>query len=287
MQNKLVEEQLEIFSQIKTGIVIAIAVVKGGAGKTASAVSLASGLALLGASLNWRILLIDTDPQSTAANAVGKYDPISQTRNLAMLLNDDFRKLRPHEFVTPSPWYPQHLHYIPSSPQSLGEMRETLTSKIGRERRLSHVLKTLISDYDFVIIDTGPANDILTQNALVASDYVLTPVNLDFLGLEAITRTAQMLQQVQINLDQESPESLGLLGTFYRKNVLASEESLKMLREKFSTSVFETVIPLNSSVPDSFSAGTDIYTYDKYSPAAKAYMQVIKEMLLRIHTFQK
>ena len=286
MLKQLVEEQFEVFSQINTGNVIAIAVVKGGAGKTASAVSIASGLAQLGASFNWRVLLVDIDPQSTAANAAGKYNPISQTKNLAMLLSDDQKKLRPHEFVTPSPWYPQHLHYIPSNPQSMEEMRERLTSKLGRERRLSRILKTLLSDYHFVIIDTGPANDVLTQNALVAANYVITPINLDFLGLEAITRTDQMIQQVQIGLDQDSPKTLGLLGTFYRKGVLASEEALTLVQDRFSSSVFESVIPLNSAIPDSFSAGTDIFTYDKYSPSAKAYAQVIQEIIVRISAYQ-
>lgn len=287
MRQTLIEENTAIFSKIQPGTIIALSVVKGGAGKTASAVSIAAGLALSGSRFNWRVLLVDIDPQSTAANAAGKYDPVSQKKNLAMLLDDDHKRLRPHEFIVPSPWYPQHLHYIPSNPHSMEVMREALAPKLGRERRLARILKLLASDYHFIIIDTGPANDILTQNALVAADFVIAPINLDFLGLEAVTRTTQMIQQVQIGLDQDTPRLLGLLGTFYRKGVLASDESLNLLRDEFSSSVFETVIPLNSAIPDSFSAGTDIFTYDKYSPSAKAYSNVIREIILRLHSFQQ
>ena len=287
MRQSPTEENTVLFSKIQPGSIISLSVVKGGAGKTASAVSIASGLALLGKRFKWRVLLIDIDPQSTAANAVGKYDPISQTKNLAMLLDDDHRKLRPHEFIVPSPWNPRHLHYIPSSPHSMEIMREKLAPKLGRERRLSRTLKTLASDYHFIIIDTGPTNDVLTQNALVAADYVVSPINLDFLGLEAIARTTQMIQQVQMGLDQDTPKLLGLLGTFYRKGILASEDALKLLQKNFSSSVFETVIPLNAAIPDSFSAGTDVYAYDKYSPSAKAYANVIHEILLRVYAFQK
>ena len=124
MQTTLTDENTAIFSKIQPGTIIALSVVKGGAGKTASAVSIASGLALLGVRFNWRVLLVDIDPQSTAANAAGKYDPVSQKKNLAMLLDDDHKQLRPHEFITPSPWYPQNLHYIPSNPNSMEVMRE-------------------------------------------------------------------------------------------------------------------------------------------------------------------
>jgi chromosome partitioning protein len=287
MRNPLAEDHFNLYTQLKPGNIIAISVVKGGAGKTASAVNIASGLALWGVNFGWRVLLVDTDPQSTAANAVGKYNPISQTKNLAMLLDDDQQQLRPHEYVVPSPWYPQNLHFIPTNLQSMGSMREKMLSKLGRERRLARILKSLASDYHFVIIDTGPSNDVLTQNALVAADYVITPINLDFLGLEAITRTLQMIKEVQIGLDQETPQILGLLGTFYRKGILASEDSLQLLQEKFQSALFETVIPLNASLPDSFSAGTDIFSYDKYSPGAKAYGSLVQEIIHRVNQFQQ
>jgi chromosome partitioning protein len=274
------------FASLKPGSVISISVEKGGAGKTASAVNIASGLARWGVELGWRVLLIDIDPQSTAANAVGKFGAVNPQKTLAMLLNDDQMQLRPHEFIATSPWYPRHLHYIPSSRQTLDGMREALIPKVGRERRLSRILKSLRSDYHFVVIDTGPANDVLTQNALVASDYVVVPINLDFLGLEAINRTLQMIKIIQMGLDQETPKILGLLGTFYRKGIYSSEESLKLLREKFSAWVFNHVIPLNSAIPDSFSAGVDLHALNRYSPGAKAYSDVVEDILNRIHLLQ-
>ncbi|MBM3146027.1 MAG: ParA family protein [Chloroflexi bacterium] len=275
------------FTQIKPGVIISLAVEKGGAGKTTSAVNIASGLARWGANLGWRVLLIDIDPQGTASNAVGQFSAASSEKTLAKLLDDDHLLLRPHEFIAPSPWNPKHLHYIPTNRQTLGGMREKLISKIGRERRLSRVLNPLRSDYHFVIIDTGPVNDVLTQNALVASDFVLIPINLDFLGLEAINRTFQLIKVIQLGLEQERPKILGLLGTFYRKGVLASEEALKMLNDKFSNSVIRTVIPLNSAIPDSFSAGVDIYTFNRYSPGATAYNRVVHEILIRIKKIQE
>ncbi len=189
-----------------------------------------------------------------APNAVGQFPKISPEKTLAVLLDDDHMRHRPNEFIVPSPWNPKHLHYIPSSRNTLEIMREKLFAKIGRERRLARLLDPLRADYNFVIIDTGPANDVLTQNALVVSDFVVVPVNLDFLGLEAINRTLQMIKVVQLGLDQETPKILGLLGTFYRKGVYASEEALQILQNKFSASLIRSVVPLNSAIPDSFAA---------------------------------
>ena len=281
------EETLTYLSKIRPGSIISIVVEKGGAGKTASAINIASNLARWGAICDWRTLLIDIDPQSTAANAVGQYSAISQTKNLAMLLDDKNDRLNPHEFVVPSPWNLQHLHYIPTSRQSLGKMREKLISQPGSKRRLGRILKHLIPDYQFVIIDTAPANDVLMQNALAAADYVLMPVNLDFLGLEAISRTLQLIKEVQAALRQDKPKILGLLGTFYRKRVLSSEESLTLMRENFSDSLFDTVIPINSAIPDSFSASVDLHTFNKRSSSAKAYSKVVQEIILRIHNLQR
>lgn len=280
------EDKVRKFSTLKPGTIISIAVEKGGAGKTASAVNIAAGLARWGALCGWRVLLVDIDPQGTAANAVGQFSSAHHDKNLAMLLDDDHKRLRPHEFIIPSPWNLGHLHYIPSHLHEIDGLRERLITKIGRERRLARILNPLRPDYQFIIVDTGPTNDVLTQNALVASDYVLIPVNLDFLGLEAITRTLRMIKTVQIGLEQDSPKVLGLLGTFYRKNVLSSEEALSLLQKKFKHSLFGTVVPLNSAVPDSFSAGVDLYAYNKYSPAARAYSQIAQELLDRVHNLQ-
>jgi chromosome partitioning protein len=281
------KETLAYLANIKSASVITIAVEKGGAGKTTSAINIASDLARWGAICGWRVLLIDTDPQSTAANTVGQYSTISRTKNLAMLLNDQKELLNPHEFVEPSPWNPQHLHYIPTSRQSLGKMRETLISQPGSKRRLTRVLQHLTPDYQFVIIDSAPANDVLMQNALAAADYVLMPVNLDFLGLEAISRTIQLIQEVQTGLKQNTPEILGILGTFYRKRVLSSEESLKLLQENFTETLFDAVIPINSVIPDSFSASVDLHTFNKRSSSARAYSRVVQEIILRISNNQR
>ncbi len=285
-QPSAIEEKIHNFSNLKPGTIISIAVEKGGAGKTASAVNIAAGLARWGALCGWRVLVVDIDPQSTAANAVGQFSGEYHEKTLGVLLDDDQKRLRPHEYILPSPWNPQHLHYIPSHLHTLDGIREKLITKIGRERRLARILNTLRADYHFIIIDTGPSNDVLTQNALVASDYVIVPINLDFLGLEAITRTFRMVKTVQIGLDQDSPKVLGLVGTFYRKGIFASEEALSILREKFKSSLFGTVVPLNSAVPDSFSAGVDLYTYSKYAPGTKAYNRIVMELLNRINDFQ-
>ncbi len=281
------EETLSYLSNIEGGNIITIVVEKGGAGKTATAINIASGLARWGSNCGWRTLLIDIDPQSTAANAVGQYKTVSRTKNLAVLLDDNEDRLNPHEFVEPSPWNPQHLHYIPSSRQSLGIMREKLISQPGCKRRLGRVLQHLTPDYQFIIIDTAPANDVLMQNALAAADYGLIPVNLDFLGLEAISRTLQLIKEVQIGLKLDSPKILGLLGTFYRKRVLSSEESLKLMQENFPYALFETVIPINSAIPDSFSASVDLHTFNKRSSSAKAYGKVVQEIIARIHNNQR
>jgi len=281
------KETISYLSHIPPGNIITIMVEKGGAGKTTSAINIASGLARWGAICGWRTLLIDIDPQSTAANTIGQYSSISQTKNLAMLLDDKDDRLNPHEFIEPSPWNPQHLHYIPSSRQSLGKMREKLVLQSGSKHRLSRVLQHLIPDYQFVIIDTAPANDVLMQNALAAADYALVPVNLDFLGLEAISRTLQLIKEIQTELRQDKPEILGLLGTFHRKRVLSSEESLKLLRENFADTLFNTVIPINSAIPDSFSASVDLNTFNKRSSSAKAYSKVVQEIIFRLHNNQR
>ena len=162
--------------------VIAIANQKGGVGKTTTAVNLGASLA----ATEQRTLIIDCDPQGNATSALGfPKDPARRTLYQTLILGEPIEKIAISARV-------ERLDLIPSDKNLVGATIE-LVSMDSREYRLKAAMDGIKSNYTYILIDCPPSLDLLTVNALAASDSVLVPIQCEYLALEGVSELLDTL----------------------------------------------------------------------------------------------
>lgn len=247
--------------------VIAIANQKGGVGKTTTAINLATSLA---ASEN-RTLLIDSDPQGNTTTGIGfPKDPSRRTLYQAMIMGEPPSKAVLRTQV-------DGLDIIPSDKNLAGAAVE-LVALEKREFKLHQLLEEIRSTYAYVVIDCPPTLDLLTLNALVASDSVLIPIQCEYFAMEGVAELLDTLMRVRRTLNPGLAVE-GILLTMYDDRTTLSRQVAADLRSFFGSQVFETTIPRNVRLAEAPSHGKPILIYDIHSKGAEAYTQLAKEVL--------
>ncbi len=144
---------------------------KGGVGKTTSVINLASYLA----SLDKKILIIDTDPQANCSSILLNSPGDGNGRSLVDLLGDENDELLPSSAAGDT--FHQHIKVIPNSTKCMLWER-----KVARHSDAVLGIKRLITkdsalqEYDFIFFDTPPNLGVMMNNALMASNYVIIPI---------------------------------------------------------------------------------------------------------------
>jgi chromosome partitioning protein len=249
------------------GRVIAIANQKGGVGKTTTAVNLSASLA----ASEQKTLLIDSDPQGNATVALGfTKDPSRRTLYHALVMNEPLRNVILKTSV-------EGLDIIPSDKNLVGAAVELVSSE-NREYRLKQILEQVREEYTYIILDCAPSLDLLTINALVASDSVLVPIQCEYLALEGVSELLDTLMRIRRSLNQNLAIE-GIVLTMYDDRTTLSRQVTADLRSFFGSQVFETVIPRNVRLAEAPSHGKPIIFYDIHSKGAEAYIQLAKEVI--------
>lgn len=249
--------------------VICVTNQKGGVGKTTTAVNLSFYLA----KDKFRTLLIDFDPQGNATSGLGIEK--TDTKNLGLTMT---------EVLLGTAQLSQAIHHTkyknfdlaPATPE-LANAEVEITSMQRKFVRLRDAVRSVEANYDYIIIDSPPSLSLLTVNGMIASNYLLLPVQTEFYALEGV---AQLLESMKLVMKQANPglRLLGVVATMYDKRTSLSSQVFAEIQKYFKQLAFKTTIPRNVRVAEAPSHGVPIGAYDKFSKGAKAYKELTKEI---------
>jgi chromosome partitioning protein len=249
--------------------IIAVANQKGGVGKTTTCVNLAAALA----DMNYRVLLVDFDPQGNASTGCGVDTHTLESTAYDVMVG---RATLTEAVVTP-----ERLNFdvLPSN-GDLGAAEFELMSVDGREYILRDALEEVAPRYGWIIIDCPPSLNLLTLNALAAAHSVLIPIQCEYYALEGLAALLNTVEQVRGAVNPRL-EIEGLLRTMYdMRNNLSSAVS-DQLMENFGDRVYRTLVPRNVRVAEAPSHGLPVLHYDPSSRGALAYIGLAGEVLRR------
>jgi chromosome partitioning protein len=244
--------------------VVAISALKGGVGKTTTAVNLAAASAKRGR----KVLLVDLDATSGVGASLG-LDAEHGTGE--WLTGGDFETVVRREVR-------EGLDVVPAG-NALGPAEDALRDK-GPEKRKQRLARFLDRDadgYDLVVLDCPPAASLLLENAYRAADELVIPAKLDYLSLPALERTRAFV--FAANATREKPLKIdGVLPTFYDLRTHVSNDVLETLREKFKKIL--TPIRINAALAEAPSEGKTIYDFDGSARGAVDYLLLAEDLKL-------
>ena len=153
-----------------------------------------------------------------------------------------------------------------------------LASADNREFRLRDEVIKIKDNYDYIFIDCPPSLNLLTINALCASNGVIVPLQCEFLALEGLTDLLRNINKIKKHFNP-SLDLDGIVLTMYDKRNNLSQMVEKDVRKYFGSRVYETVIPRNVRISEAPSHGKPILIYDFKCVGAQAYISLAREIL--------
>ncbi len=240
---------------------------KGGVGKTTTTASLIARLAKKG----YKVLSIDLDPQGNLGFSLG--EDIDRGKNIYDVLVNDvpikevIRKTQIYQDIIVS--------------NILLSQTENISEKTDRRLLLKNALKPVENEYDFIIIDTPPALNILTVNAYATADFLVIPMASEILSLVGLIQLKETIEAVKNSINKNL-NVMGILLTRYNKNTNLSKDVDEMAQEvakQINTKVFDTKIRSSVVVAEAPAHAQTVLEYSPWSNPARDYKAFVDEVL--------
>jgi chromosome partitioning protein len=250
--------------------IIALCNQKGGVGKTTTTINLGAALAEYGR----RVLLVDFDPQGALSVGLGVNTHMLDMTvyNLLMQRSVSIDDVLLKTNVAGLDLLPSNIDLSAAEVQLVGE--------VAREMTLQRVLKPVLDDYDYVLIDCQPSLGLLTVNALTAADGVVVPLECEFFSLRGVALLVETVEKVKERLNPQL-ELEGILATMYDARTVHARQVLARVVEAFGDKVYDTVIARTVRFPETTVAGEPITSWAPGSGGAKAYRALAREVIGR------
>ncbi len=253
-----------LFQMTKT---IAISNQKGGVGKTTTAINLSASFA----SLNFKTLIVDADPQANSTTGLG-----FQLNENNYSLYECLANLQEVESCIYATNY-QNLFLLPSSIHLAGAELEMFEIE-QREFILKSRLEKIMDNYDIIIIDCPPSLGLITINSLVAANTVIVPVQCEYYALEGLGKILNTIKIIQTNLNK-SLKIDGILLTMFDSRLNLNNQVANEVVNFFEELVFKTIIHRSSKLSESVSVGKTVMDYEENGRANQNYLSLAKEIL--------
>jgi chromosome partitioning protein len=255
--------------------ILSLANQKGGVGKTTTAINLGTALAAIGE----RVLIVDLDPQGNASTGLGIDRRSRSCSTYDVLIGE--APLRDAVVPTAVP----RLH-IATSTMDLSGLELELGTTRDRAFRLRDAIAALNAnatpetDYTYVLIDCPPSLNLLTVNAMAASDAILVPLQCEFFALEGLSQLLQTVEQVRTTLNS-SLSIHGIVLTMFDSRNNLSNQVVADVRQFMGSKVYNTMIPRNVRISEAPSYGKPVLVYDLKCVGSEAYLKLATEVIQR------
>ena len=239
---------------------ITISLRKGGSGKTTTAVNLATALHKRGK----KTLLVDLDPQANATISVG-IDPLSLKRHINSLFTDI--SVKTEEAITKTGF---GLPILPSHPDLAETEAGMRATQIGL---LKGLLEPIDGLFDYIVIDTPPAESYLTVNALAVADEIIIPLQAHYLAMRGLQEAMQEIEEVKKGLNPKLKVA-GILPTMVSNRTNLSKTVLEAVTEAYKSLLYPMQVDFSIKHTEATLAGLPIVIYDPKHQGSLVYMKL-------------
>jgi len=245
--------------------IIAVLNHKGGVGKTTTTINLAAALQ----QKKKRVLLIDMDGQANLTESCGLSIEEEQTVYGAMK----------GEYPLPLVELDNGLTIVPSC-LDLSAAESELINEPGRELILKGLVAKLLDSrkFDYILIDCPPSLGLLTLNALTTADFLIIPVQAQFLAMRGMAKIMNVIEIVRERLNPNLNIG-GIVITQFDKRKTLNKSVAELINGSFCNKVFKTVIRDNVALAEAPIKGLNIFEYNKNCNGAKDYMALAQEVM--------
>ena len=245
---------------------IAVSNQKGGVAKTSTCMNMGVSLSMMGK----KVLLVDFDVQANLTISLGHS---VQSGSFFEILQDDSRPMS--DYIQETRY--SNLDCLPSN------SRMALLTKHHMHRQnfeflLREKLTTIAGSYDYIIIDTPPALDFCTLNALMASHCVIIPTPCEYLSMHGIHRIEDIINIIRKKTGRDI--DYRILITMYDPQSTAARVIYQKIQNMFANKLLDTVIEQDQRLKESQIVHLPVYHYENKSTSARQYQELAREIAM-------